>query len=186
MSSPLKPVNPIRLKWATSSQHTRELERRHVGVFFPPVSSPTFHHRHPVMQQPWQSKNHPFPKSRGCRTQPVQLPRRQKPLCCTVQCCWALWLQPFPRASLMFQSHNPGNCQICHGLALPLCRNDNLVWFVSNSTHRYWAVQCKWSVHTREGGRDFSDWSRKSDLAAGRLCLDSKGTRNFQETWENL
>lgn len=40
MSSPLKPVNPIRLKWATFSQHTRELERRHMWFFFfPPFLS---------------------------------------------------------------------------------------------------------------------------------------------------
>lgn len=40
MSSPLKPVNPIRLKWATSSQHTRELERRHMWGCFSLLSAP--------------------------------------------------------------------------------------------------------------------------------------------------
>lgn len=48
MSSQLKPANPIKLKWATNSQHTREFQMSHVCYLFPPVSCSVLHHRPPL------------------------------------------------------------------------------------------------------------------------------------------
>lgn len=158
MSSPLEPVNPIRLKWATSSQRTRELERRHMGFFFPLLSAPP-----PLItdtqwcSNPGNPRISPFQRAETQDTacwstgSPSSF-QKEKSHCCTAQCCWTVWLQPCPCASLMFPSNNPGSYQVCNGFALPSWKNGNSVWFVSNLTHRYWAVHCKCSVHPQEGG----------------------------------
>lgn len=132
------------------------------------------------MQQPWQCTNHPFPKGRGCRTQPVQRGKATLLYC------------PMLLDSL--------------AAALPLCiinasvpqpwELPDVSWLCSSLVQKWQLSLICLKVNTQvlscsvqvicvpTGGKDFCDWSRKSELADGRLCLDSKGTRNFQETWK--
>lgn len=182
MSSPLKPVNPIRLKWATFSQHTRELERRHMWFFFFffPLSCQLLH----LSPQPSSGAaalaTQESPLSKGQRMQDTA--------CWTTEACPASKKGKATAGLLstsMFQSSSPGNCQICHGFALPWCKNDNSVWFVSYLTHRHWAGRCEWSVHPQEGRTllclKHKLWSGCCWKALSGLQRDQKSSRNLRK-----
>lgn len=139
MSSPLKPANPIRLKWATYSQHTREFEMSHVIIFFSPVSCSTLQrvlflfHRYPVdAATPCNPRILPFqrPEDAGRSMpnywKPVQLPRSNKRLLYHSMPLDSL-VAVLPGCTIMFWSNKSGNCQICCRFAFPPIQ----IWQVS-------------------------------------------------------
>lgn len=153
MSSPLKPANPIRLKWATYSQHPREREMSHMGIFFPPVRCSTLHHRHPLDAA--TPCNPGIPPSQRPEDAGRSMPNYWKPF----QLLRSNKLLPYysmlpdnlvavlPLRTVMFQPNNSRNWQIYRRFASPSNANMTSQSDLSQTYNTYPAVQGKWPVH---------------------------------------
>lgn len=123
MSSQLKPANPISLKWATNSQHTREFQMSHVCYLFPPVSCSILRHRPPLhvmtswkvritLSQSLGDAGHGMPNHRMV----FQLWKAMKYFFLLFNVSVQLWLQPCPCAPTWFNPPTLGNARCVTGL----------------------------------------------------------------------
>lgn len=145
MSSQLKPANPIKLKWATNSQHTREFQMSHVCYLFPPVSCSVLHHRPPLdVMTSWKVRITLSQSLGGCMTWHAKSQngfpalKSNEVFFFTIQCVCAALVAALPLCTNMVQSTNSGECQMCNRSAVcftqqhtPSCKHTS-AWFVPN------------------------------------------------------